>query len=205
MCISYYHKQPKCDCTYATGTVETCALFKSLPKNRNRVSFRPKLVTSHCRDLNILFNGVDYVSVDVENDEEVVPNGLECEDLRLCRESKPPGLCPLCDEAEVVRFLTLKGVEFLFPGVADEVTRDAQKEEGEGVAEGAGGKAAGKSGEGSVGESADEVVGTSSGKEGPVATANRAQEMVEGKRRRPGVERRRSGLAESTSASMGWD
>ena len=205
MCISYYHKQPVCDCTYATGVVEICALFDSRPENRNKTSFRPKLVTSHCRKLNLLFNGVDYVSVDVEeDDEDAVPNGLECEDLRLCREIQPPpGCCPLCDKEEVLRFVKLKGVEFL--GVVGEDALDPQLKEAGGVAEGGGGKAAGKSVEGFVGESADKAVGASSGKGGPVATANRAQEMVEGVRRRPGVERARSGLAESTSASMGWD
>ena len=132
-----------------------------------------------------------------------MPSGLECEDVRLCRELGPPGLCPLCGKAEAVRFLRLKGVEFL--DVAGEATRGPQDKEAERVAEGAGGKAAGKSGEGSVGESADKAVGTSSGKGGPVDKANRAQDTVEGARRRPRVERAKSGLAESTSASMGWD
>ena len=144
MCISYYQKQPGCDCTYATGTVDVCSLFESLPENKNRTSFRPKLVTSNCRELNLLFNGIDYVSVDVGEVKDVVPNGLECEDVRRCEEiQEPPGRCPLCDEPEVLRFLKARGVQFL--GVAGEAAHGPQKKEAEAVAEGLGWNAAGMS------------------------------------------------------------
>lgn len=103
----------------------------------------------------------------------------------------------------MLKFFKAKRIECT--NVADEAVQDSRDREAEGGAEVVGDKAAGKSVEGSVGESADRRVGRSSGKGGVVDGANGAQEMIERARGRPAGKRARSGLAESTSASMGWD
>lgn len=183
MCISICHNQPGCDCIYVTGDVILCQLITRSSESRTE-KFRPKLITSHCRQLNIVFNAVDYVSDDVNRD-GVSTNAPECPNIRLDMEPARPESCPLCNSSEVLKYFEVKGIAY----VADQATHDPQDTKAEGGAEAASGKAAGKSVEGTVGESADKTVGTSSGNGGLVAGVGRAMEVVDRAKIRPGVER----------------
>lgn len=202
MCIVYYAQQPVCDCIYVSGTVVLCSLFPGLAENRNRTAFSPKLLTGHCQDLDLFFNGVDYMSVDIKH-YDIVPNGLDCPELESCEATGETGRCPLCDSRGVLKFLKAKGIEYT--SVRVKAAHDLRDRAVEGVAEGAGEKAAGKSVERSVGESADRPVGSSREKGGVVDKANRARRMVERGRKALRGKRAKTGLAESTLASMGWD
>ena len=197
MCIAYFSQQPLCDCIYSSEVVRLCSLFTGLRENRDKTSFSPKLVTSRCQSLNLYFNGVNYVSVDVE-DYDLLPNGLDCPEVELVEEVGKPGRCPLCDSQGVSKFLKAKGIE-----CTPKAAHDPQDKAGEEVAEDAGEKAAEKSVERSVGEPGDRLAGMSIGKRGIVDGASRAQEMLE--RARTGLPSKgaRSGPTESTSASRG--
>lgn len=146
MCITYFSQQPICDCIYSSAVVRLCSLFTGLPENRDKTFFSPKLVTSRCQGLSLYFNGVNYVSVDIEG-YDMVPNGLDCPEVELVEEVGEPGRCPLCDSQAVSKFLKAKGIE-----CTPKAAHDPQ------------GKAAEKSVERSVGESADKLAGMSIGK-----------------------------------------
>lgn len=196
--------QPGCDCIYCPGEVNCCELFLSLPENRDKTSFNPKLVTGHCQGLDLLFNGVNFRSVDTLN-YDFVPNGLDCPNVLSFedKEAVVPGECPLCDSPGTLKFLKAKRIEYT--RVAAVVAHDPLKEEAERAAKDARERAAGKSAERSGGESASRPVGSPAEKGGIGSKVNRALEMVKRGGRRPARQRASSGLAESSSASMGWD
>ena len=202
MCKAYYRQQPVCDCIYVTGVVTLCPLFSDLPEYKNKTSFSPKLITEHCQGLDLFFNGVNYVSVDVENS-DIVPNGLHCPELDSCDETGDYGGCVLCDSVGVLKFLKVKGVEYT--SVADEAARDLRDKPAEAGAEDAREKAVGKSVESSLGESADRPAGSSIEKGGVMYEGNQVRKMVERGGNRPAGKRAGSKLVESASASMGWD
>lgn len=197
MCIVYYARQPVCDCVYVSGTIVLCSLFTGLAENRKRTAFSPKLLTGHCQDLDLFFNGVDYMSVDMKH-YDIVPNGLDCPELETCEATGETGRCPLCDSRGVLKFLKAKGIEYT--SVRVKAAHDLRDRAAEGGAEDAG-----KSVERSVGESADRPVGSSREKGRVVDKANRVRKMVERGRKALEGKRARTGLAESTLASMGWD
>lgn len=143
----------------------------------------------------------------MQNDSnDIVPTGLDCPNLGLCLVPDLMKSCDLCDSEGAVRFLKVKGVEYSFDKAARiqellrETAEEAVGEEGKGKAAG------GKSVEGFGGELVDGAEGSSGerggGAEGRV---NRVWEMVERRGDGAASKRRRSGLAESSSASMGWD
>lgn len=199
MCNVYYRRRPDCGCVHITGSAILCQLSTSGSESEIR-EFRPKLATSHCRGLKLLFDNVVFVSCDIEKD--AVPTEVpECPNVKLVEQAVQPGSCPLCDSLAVLRYLKIKNIEY--PYVADQATHDPQDREIQGVAETADRKVAGKSEEGSVGELVDKPVGRSSGKWGLVAGVGRAMEVVKRAKIRPGVERRSP--AEPTPESMGWD
>ena len=211
MCKVHYREQPLCQCIYVSGTVELCTRFTSLPENRNKTTFRPKLLTQHCRDLDLLFNGIDFESVDVpSSNHKVAPRGLDCRDIDFWKVLDVVEKCSLCDSQGTLQFLKVKGIEYDFGRVAcASETQDGAAEEGaeaaEEGAEDAKEKAAGKSVEGSEGESMYRLKSGSSENGGVGSKASRALDMVDSKGDEAARKRARSGLAESASASMGWD
>ena len=181
---------------HASAVVRLCSLFTGTP---TKTTFSPKLVTAHRQGLNLCFNGVNYISFDVEGC-DLVPDGLDCSVLELEEVTEEPGECPLCDSPEVLKFLKAKRIEY-----TPEASEKLRDQAGEGPVEDAGEKAKGKAVERSGGESAHRPVGKSTGKGGGVDNMNRAREILERARSALAGKRARSGLAESTSASMGWD
>lgn len=175
MCLAHFSQHPLCGCILC-GVVSLCSLFPAFP---NKTSFSPKLVTSRHQGLNLYFNGVIYVSDDVEGC-NLMPDG--------------PG-CP-----EVLKFLKAKRIEYT-PEALEELQDKAEK----GPVEIAGEKAKGKAVERSGGESAERLGGKSTGKGGGIDITNRAREMLENARSALAGKKAKSGLAEPTSASMGWD
>lgn len=176
MCIAYFCQQPGCDCIYASGVVEVCPLFGRHPDNEGTTYFNPKLLTGRCTGLDLLFNGVNYRSVDVEG-YDMLPNGLDCPDVECTELAGEAGQCPLCDSPEALKFLKVKGVEH--ESVAGGAARDRQKEAAAEVTEEAREKARGESGDRSVGESADRPIEGATGKGEPVKKANLMREVVE--------------------------
>ena len=194
MCRVHYQQHPVCYCVGISGVVGLCTLFRHLPENKGKRSFRSKVLTSHCKGLNVCFNGVDYVSDDVEGgDGDLMPKGLDCPDLDLSDEGDDPGPCALCDNEEVLKFLKAKGIEYSFDEEAGEGGKAAEQGEGE--------KAAGEAGEESKGKSADRAEGSPSGVEGAGQEWGPAQKMMEWRKNRAAGRRARSGLAQSMSAS----
>lgn len=206
MCKAYYQEQPYCGCVRLTGNVELCPLFTSLPVNKGKTSFSPKLLTQHCQGLDLFFNGVNYVSFDVEND-DIAPTGLDCRYLELDEQWEDFGECVLCDTKGVLKFLKAKGVEHT-PVVKEEAL-DLRDEAAEGGAEDVRVMAVERSGGRCVSRFANRVVGGSVEKGGVVDKANCMREMVmvEKGGKRLGGKRKRSHLVEpsASSASMGWD
>ena len=156
MCVTYYCQQPVCACIYLSGVVVFCSLFKSLPENKDK-TFNPKLLTGHCQGLDLLFNGVNYMSVDVDR-YDIVPTGLDCPETELRQEGAIPGACPLCDTPGTLRFLKAKGVQYTW--AHNKVALDKAAER---VAKSEREKTAGKSVERSMGGSADNPRDTSVG------------------------------------------
>ncbi len=189
---------------HASEHVRLCSRFTALP---NKTTFSPKLVTEHCQGLNLYFVGFNYVSFDVEAC-DLVPDGLDCPELELEEVPGEPGDCPLCNSPDVLKFLKAKGIEYT-PDPWGELRDEAE----EGPVDDAGDRAKGKAAERSGGESEEGLVGESTGEGGGVDITNRAREMLERARSALADKRARSELAgkrarsvaESTSASMGWD
>ena len=208
MCKTYHFQDPICDCVHISDTVKLCPLFTSLPKNKNQTTFRPKLLTKHCQGLDLLFNGIDYVSVDVQNDNnDIVPTGLDCPNLNLCLVADLMKSCDLCDSEGAVKFLKVKGIEYTFDKAARIEELLGETEAGE-VGKDVKGKAvaAGKSGDRFGGESADQSEGSLSERRKVVeGRAKRAREILAKREDGAASKRKRSGLAESTPASMGSD
>ena len=197
MCKVHYRQHPLCSCIGISPVVEICAVFHCLPENKGKTTFRPKVLTPHCRGLNVCFNGVDYVSADVEGGEaDFTPKGLDCPHVEVSDEgdedddARP---CDLCDGEAVLKFLKAKGIKLTF----DKAAREREKAAEQGEEEEAAAKAVGNS----KGKSADRSEGSSSGVEGAGKDFSRAQEMMEKRVSRATGKRARSGLAQSMSAS----
>ena len=198
MCKVHYQQHPRCYCIGISAEVEICAVFLCLPENKDKTTFRPKVVTSHCQGLDVCFNGVDYVSDDVEGGEsEFVPKGLDCPHIEIGDEGDDPWPCALCDNEAALKFLKAKGIEYTFDKAARE--REMQEEAAEEAEEE---KTAAKGVERSKGKSAARPESSSSAVEGAGKEFSRAREMIEKRRSRAAGRRARSGLAQSTSASM---
>ncbi len=129
-----------------------------------------------------------------------MPDGPGCPELVLEEVPGGPGKCLLCDSPEVLKFLKAKRIEYT-PEALEELQDKAEK----GPVEIAGEKAKGKAVERSGGESAERLGGKSTGKGGGIDITNRAREMLENARSALAGKKAKSGLAEPTSASMGWD
>ena len=198
MCKVHYRQHPRCDCIGVSAKIQICAVFPCLPEHKGKTTFRSKVVTSHCQGLNVCFNGVDYVSVDVEGGEsDIVPKGLHCPHVEIGELGGDPWLCDLCDNEAALKFLKAKGIEYTFNKAAHEP--EMQEEAAEGAEEE---KAAAKGVEGSKGKSVARPESSSSGVEGAGKEFSRAREMMEKRESRAAGRRARSGLAQSTSASM---
>ena len=197
MCKVHYQQLPRCYCIGISAKVEICAVFPCLPENKDKTTFRPKVITSHCQGLDVCFNGVDYVSDDVEGGEsDFVPKGLDCPHVEIGDEGDDPWPCALCDNEAALKFLKAKGIEYTFDKAARE--REMQEEAAEGAE---GEKAAAKGVERSKGKSAARPGSISSAVEGAGKEFNRAREMIKKRESRAAGRRARSGLAQSTSAS----
>ena len=196
MCKVYYQQNPVCSCVVISAVVELCAVFYCLPENKGKTAFRPKILTAHCHGLNLCFNGVDYVSADVEGGEaDFAPKGLDCPHVEVSDagvEDEEPWSCDLCDSEAALKFLKAKGIKHTFDKAAREREKAAEQGEEEAAA-----KAVGKS----KGKAADRAEGSSSGVEGAGKEFSRAQEMMEKRVSRATGKKARSGLAQSTSAS----
>lgn len=176
MCIAYFCQQPGCDCIYASGVVEVCPVFSRHPDNGGAGTFSPKLLTSRCRGLDLLFNGVNFLSVDVEG-YDVVPDGLDCPDVECVELVGEAGQCPLCDSRGALKFLKAKGIEY--GCVAGGAACGSRKEAGGEVAEDAGEKLGAECGDRSVGERVDESAGSAAGRGEAVKKASLVREVVE--------------------------
>ena len=197
MCKVNYQQHPRCYCIGISAVVEICAVFPCLPENKGKTTFRPKVLTPHCQGLNVCFNGVDYVSVDIGGgDGDCVPKGLDCPHVEISDEGDDPWPCDLCDSEAALKFLKAKGIEYTF----DKEGRERERQD-EAAEEAEGGKAAAKGVEMSKGKSAAKPESTSSGVEGTGKEYSRAREMIELRQSRTAGRRARSGLAQSTSAS----
>ena len=197
MCRVHYQQHPVCYCVGISGYVGLCTLFRSLPENKGKGTFRTKILTSHCKGLNVCFNGVDYVSDDIEGgDGDLVPKGLDCPDVDIQDEGDDPGPCELCENEAALKFLKAKGIEYTFDEAAGEGGI-----QGKAAEQGEGEKAAGEAVEESKGKSADRPEGSPSGVEGAGQEYNPAQKMMEWRKNRAAGIRARSRLAQSTSAS----
>ena len=197
MCKVHFQQHPRCYCIGISALVEICAVFPCLPENKGKTTFRPKVLTSHCRGLNVCFNGIDYVSADVEGGEsDFVPKGLNCPHVEIRDEGDDPWPCDLCDSKAALKFLKAKGIEYTFDKAARE--REMQEEAAE---EAEGEQAAAKGVERSKGKSADRPGSSSRGVEGAGKEFSRAREMIKKRESRGAGRRARSGLAQSTSAS----
>ena len=132
MCKVFFQQQPICSCIGISGIVELCAVFRSLPENKDKTTFRSKVLTSHCQRLNVCFDGVDYVSVDVEGgDSDVVPKGLDCPHAEISDQGDDAGPCNLCDSEAALKFLKAKGIEHTFDRAARERGMQVAGKDGE--------------------------------------------------------------------------
>ena len=132
MCKVLFQHQPICSCIGISGLVELCAVFRSLPENKDKTAFRSKVLTPHCQGLNVCFDGVDYVSVDVEGgDSDVVPKGLDCPHVEISDEGDDTEPCDLCDSEAALRFLKAKGIEYTFDRAGRERRTPVAGEAGE--------------------------------------------------------------------------
>lgn len=134
------------------------------------------------------------MSTDVQNGKDVAPIGLDCPDLEPCEQEDVTRACNLCECGDALRFLKVKGVEW--------------KREGWEEAGGGGSSAGDKGGEDvemADGEVVDGTAGSSSGEVGRGEKPSRASEMVGRMDNRAGGKSAKSGLAEPTEISMGWD
>ena len=161
-----------------------------MPPKNNTTTFRRKLDTRHCQGMELLFDGADYVSYDVESS-KIVPNGLDCSELEH-QEMSGTARCPLCDSEEALRFLKAKGI--VYEPDYQKVADDPHDAGAGGAAEDTKEKAKGKGVAGSERKSVDRPQGSSTD-EGEVRHMAKKDKAVNA----------RSGLAESTSASAGCD
>ena len=153
MCKIQFYQHPICNCISISGTVRLCPLFTTLPENKNKTSFRRKILTPHCQHLDLLFNGVDYVSVDIEgHNGDVVPKGLYCPDIDQCNEGEEIRPCGLCDSEGALKYLRVRGIQYTFDKAArmGKMQGEAAQEQGE-FMESSGGESAEKSGSSSSG------------------------------------------------------
>ena len=198
MCRIFYSYQPGCRCIKVDANVVLCSLYSGLPKNRDKLKFKAKLVTGHSRGLDHLFNGVNYLSADQGCD--LVPKGLDCEETEMLETPSERGPCPLCDYSEVLKFLTAKGIEY--DPVANIALNDRQDEAAEGSAKDTGESSRGRPLKASRGKSVDKLAGSSDEMEGVEFSASQAQG-----REGPRAEGKRavSEPDESKVASMDWE
>ena len=198
MCQTFHSYQPVCRCIKVEAVVVICAVYSDLPKNKDKLKFNPKLVTAHSKGLDVLFNGVNYMSADQASD--VAPEGLDCDEIEWCESPSKRGPCPLCDNPEVLKFLKAKGIEY--DPVADLALNDRQDEAAEGSAKDTGESSKGRSLKASRGKSLDKLAGSSDGMEGVEYSAKQARgsegPRAEGKRAVGEPD-------ESKLASMEWE
>ena len=172
MCRVFHSSQPVCRCVKIGADVVLCSLYTGLPKNRDKLKFNVKLVTGHSKGLDQLFNGVDYVSADQAPDK--TPKGLDCEEIELLETPSKRGLCPLCDNPEVLKFLNAKGVAY--DPVANIAFEDGQDKAAEGSAKDAGESSRGRPLKASRGKSLDKLASSSDEMEGVEYNASQARE-----------------------------
>ena len=198
MCQTFHSYQPVCRCIKVEAVVALCSLYSGLPKNKDKLKFNAKLVTGHSKGLDVLFNGVNYMSADQASD--VAPEGLDCDEIEWCESPSKRGPCPLCDNPEVLKFLKAKGIEY--DPVATIALSDPQDEAAEGSAKDTGESSRGRPLKASRGESPDKLAGSSDGMEGVEFTASQARG-----REGPRAEDKRavSEPDKSKLASMDWE
>ena len=200
MCKVHFQQQPICKCIGISEIVQLCPLFALLPENRNKTTFKPKVLTRNCQGLDLCFNGIDYVSIDVKNREsDVVPKGLDCPDVELCDEGEDSWPCDLCDCRGALKFIKAKGIEYTFDKAVRALEMEPQDKVVEEIVEE---KMSSESVERYKGESGDRPESISSRVGGVGNKVSLAQKMMEKRERRTAGQRARSGLAESISASM---
>ena len=199
MCRIFHSYQAVCRCVRVDADVVLCSLYTGLPKNRDKLKFNPKLVTMHSKGLDQLFNGVNYMSADQAPN--LVLKGLDCEEIELLETPIKRGLCPLCDNPEVLKFLNAKGIEF--DPVANIAFSGRQDKAAEASAEDAGESSRGRPLKASRGKSlSDKLAGSSDEMEGVEYDASQARG-----REGPRAEGKRavSEPDEAKLASMDWE
>ena len=216
MCRIFFWRQPVCRCIKVEADVILCSLHSGVAENRDKLKFKPKLVTGHSKGLNHLFNGVHYASADEALDLE--PKGLACEEIQYLETLPKREPCPLCDNPEAVKFLNAKGIEYYPVAKIDlsnfgRVAKRSAEDTGE-SSSGRPSKAYELAGSSEEMEGVEYDASPARGREGPRAEDTRAEgTRAEGTRaegtRAEGTraEGRRAGSApdESKLASMDWE
>ena len=198
MCRVFHSYQPVCRCIKVDADVVLCSLYTGLPKNRNKLKFNGKLITGHSKGLDLLFNGINYISAEKAFD--LVPKELDCEEIELLESPSKREPCPLCDKPEVLKFLTAKGIEY--DPVADIALSDRPDEAAEGSAMDTGEISMGRPSKASRDKSLDKLAGSSDEMEGVEYSASQARGR--GRLRAEG-KRAVSAPDASKIASMDWE
>ncbi len=182
-----------------SGIVDPCPLFIDLSEDKHKNTVKPKLVTVRCQGLDLFFNGINYVSLDVVNN-NIVPNGLDYSEVNIYEEVAR--LCPLCGSKGALKYLKVKVVEHKpFRGKAaphlqnegaERGTEDIKESDGEEVLIGMSVKRH---------ELADRLGSLSTDKGKVENEPSHASEKMRRKKERVVDKWVRGGLAESTSAS----
>ena len=202
MCWACVYQYPVCDCIYVSDAVIRCSLFLlHADKTKDKTVFRPKLITARCQGLNLFFNGVDYVSIESENEGIIVPTGLDCPDVELHEmeeDEEEVRWCALCDSETAIRFIRLR-VEYTFDKAA--LARLLEEEAVRPSAADAKAQAAGKGVESPAAESAD-TSGSSSTQKGRTREPSLLQYMVANRMLRAAEER--AGLVIDLDGEGNW-
>ena len=108
MCRTSYKWYSGCRCIYIGEHPVYCPNFASNhPEILKRPRFKPKLLTLARKGLDMDFNGISFMSADVDN--QRAPRGLTCPDIITFVPVDPAAeSCPLCDSPDVLAALHKK-------------------------------------------------------------------------------------------------
>ena len=102
MCRTSYIWYEKCRCICIGAHPVCCSNFASShPESLDRRTFKPKLLTRTRNGLDMDFNGMSFMSTDVDN--QRAPRGLTCPDIIAFVQVEPAAeSCPLCESPHVL-------------------------------------------------------------------------------------------------------
>ena len=108
MCRTSYKWYSKCRCFYIGEHPVCCSNFASThPESLGRRPFKPKLLTRTRQGLDMDFNGISFMSADVDN--QRAPKGLTCPDIIAYVQAEPAAEgCPLCESPQALAAVQTK-------------------------------------------------------------------------------------------------